>query len=57
VERVTAPLSHSGADRVVSALKSLLGVVRDGGFYRGRLRFSHPAAQASRYAAQTWNAQ
>ena len=37
-----------GADWVVSGLKSIFGVVRDGGFWRGRLRFSHPAAHADR---------
>jgi len=46
-------LTPLGADRVVSALKSLFGSVRGGGFYRGRLRFSHPAAQAYRWAARS----
>lgn len=43
-----ACLTPLGADRVVSALKSLLGLVRGGGLYRGMLRFSHLAAQAYR---------
>jgi hypothetical protein len=48
LNREVWPLTPLGADRVISALKALLGVVKDGGFYRGRLRFSHPVAQAYR---------
>ena len=52
---VVGALTPLGADRVVSALKSLFGVVRGGGFYRGRFRYSHPAAQAFRWARETEN--
>lgn len=41
-----------GADRVVSALKSFLDLVRAGGFQGGKLRISHPAAYANRYVRQ-----